>query len=58
VAALALERYHQAMRGQAAMTCDLCVHRTALRGFEDRIGSVQRPHPHDHEHDHASSAHG
>jgi sirohydrochlorin cobaltochelatase len=64
VAALVLERYHQAVRGQAAMTCDLCVHRVAMPGFEDRVGSLQRPHPHPHEpqhepqHDQAGSAHG
>ena len=58
VARLALERYHQALLGQAAMTCDLCVHRVPMRGFEDRVGSVQRPHPHPHDHDHAGSAHG
>jgi sirohydrochlorin cobaltochelatase len=56
VADLALERYHQALRGRASMTCDLCVHRVPMPGFEDRVGSVQRPHPHPH--DHAGSAHG
>jgi sirohydrochlorin cobaltochelatase len=49
VAALALARYHQALRGQAAMTCDLCIHRVPMRGFEDQVGSPQHPHEHEHE---------
>ena len=55
VAALALERYRQALRGEARMTCDLCIHRTPMAGFEDQVGTVQRPHPHPHDHDHAGS---
>jgi sirohydrochlorin cobaltochelatase len=52
VAALALQRYHQALAGAARMTCDLCVHRAPMPGFEHQVGSVQRPHPHPHDHDH------
>jgi sirohydrochlorin cobaltochelatase len=51
IAALVYERYREALSGDIRMNCDMCVYRTALPGFEDRVGTPQ--HPHDHPHDHA-----
>jgi sirohydrochlorin cobaltochelatase len=50
IAALVLERYREALSGDIRMNCDMCVYRTALPGFEHRVGEPQ--HPHDHPHDH------
>jgi sirohydrochlorin ferrochelatase len=36
---LVLERYEEARTGGARMNCDCCVHRVALPGYEDRLGS-------------------
>lgn len=46
VAGLVLDRYREALRGAVRMSCDLCVHRVPLRGFEDKVGAPQRPHHH------------
>ena len=51
VAALVYERYQEALAGDIRMNCDMCVYRTALPGFEHRVGAPQ--HPHDHPNDHA-----
>jgi sirohydrochlorin cobaltochelatase len=51
IAALVYERYQEALAGDIRMNCDMCVYRTALPGFEHRVGAPQ--HPHDHPHDHA-----
>jgi sirohydrochlorin cobaltochelatase len=51
IAALVYERYHEALSGDIRMNCDMCVYRTAMPGFEHRVGAPQ--HPHDHPHDHA-----
>ncbi|HUH07361.1 MAG TPA: sirohydrochlorin chelatase [Egibacteraceae bacterium] len=56
VAGLALERYAEALRGDARMSCDLCVHRVALPGFAHHVGSPQTQHQHPH--DPATHAHG
>jgi sirohydrochlorin cobaltochelatase len=59
IAALAYERYHEALSGDIRMNCDMCVYRIAMPGFEHRVGEPQ--HPHDHPHDPAHSrahAHG
>ncbi|MGH3193185.1 MAG: CbiX/SirB N-terminal domain-containing protein, partial [Streptosporangiaceae bacterium] len=56
VAALVYERYQEALSGDIRMNCDMCVYRTALPGFEHRVGAPQ--HPHDHPHDpHQNQAH-
>ena len=55
IAALAWERYHEALAGDIRMNCDVCVYRIAMPGFEHRVGEPQ--HPHDHPHDHVP-AHG
>ena len=56
VADLVLERYREAHSGDIRMNCDVCVHRVALPGFEDRVGAPATPHYHPdepgHEHSH------
>lgn len=39
VAGLVLERYREALRGEAWMTCDTCIHRVALPGFARKVGA-------------------
>jgi sirohydrochlorin cobaltochelatase len=46
VARLVLERYREAVGGSVRASCDLCVHRVALPGFERLVGAPQRPHHH------------
>ena len=65
VADLLLERYHEAVRGDIRMNCDVCVHRVALPGFEEKVGAPATPHYHpdepghsdDHGHDHGHHHH-
>jgi sirohydrochlorin cobaltochelatase len=57
IAALAYERYHEALAGDIRMNCDMCVYRVAMPAFEHRVGEPQHPHDHPHDHDHAH-AHG
>jgi sirohydrochlorin cobaltochelatase len=54
VADLVVERYHEALRGDIRMNCDVCVHRVALPGFEEKVGAPATPHYHPDEpgHDH------
>jgi cobalt/nickel transport system ATP-binding protein len=47
IAALVLERYHEALTGDVRMNCDLCVYRTALPGHEHRVGAPVRVEHHD-----------
>ena len=59
VADLLVERYHEAVRGDIRMNCDVCVHRVALPGFEEKVGAPATPHYHPDEPDHAhGQAHG
>jgi sirohydrochlorin cobaltochelatase len=66
LAALVMERYQEALKGDVRMNCDSCVYRVKLPGFEERVGAPQQPHHHpddpshshghqlhDHHHDHA-----
>lgn len=46
LADLVLERYREALAGDLRMSCDTCMYRIALPGFEHRVGEPQ--HPHDH----------
>ncbi len=45
------------------MNCDVCVHRVALPGFEEKVGEPATPHyhpdepGHDHHHDHGHHHH-
>ena len=34
------------------MNCDVCVHRVALPGFEEKVGAAATPHYHPDEHGH------
>jgi sirohydrochlorin cobaltochelatase len=58
VADLLIERYEEAVAGDIRMNCDVCVHRVALPGFEEKVGAPATPHyhpdedGHDHEHSH------
>ena len=57
VADLLLKRYAEAVEGDIRMNCDVCVHRVALPGFEEKVGAPATPHYHPDEpgHDHAHS---
>jgi sirohydrochlorin cobaltochelatase len=67
VADLLLERYAEAVEGDIRMNCDVCVHRVALPGFEEKVGAPATPHyhpdepghdyPHDNHHDHPHGHH-
>jgi sirohydrochlorin cobaltochelatase len=52
IAGLVAERYAEALNGDIRMNCDMCMYRTALPGFTDRVGVPQQPHDHPHDHDH------
>jgi len=39
IATLLLDRYREALAGDARMNCDLCVYRTAMPGHEHRVGT-------------------
>jgi sirohydrochlorin cobaltochelatase len=54
---LLVERYTEAVGGDIRMNCDVCVHRVALPGFEEKVGAIASPHfhpdePGHHEHGH------
>lgn len=55
LAELVLERYREAVGGDIRMSCDTCMYRVALPGFEHRVGEPQ--HPHDHPDDPAGHIH-
>ena len=61
VADLLLERYAEAVGGDIRMNCDVCVHRVALPGFEEKVGAPATPHyhpdEHGHSHDHSHGHH-
>jgi sirohydrochlorin cobaltochelatase len=46
IARLLLDRYDEAVVGVVHANCDTCVYRTALPGFEDRVGLPQTLHHH------------
>jgi sirohydrochlorin cobaltochelatase len=52
VADLLVERYAEAVEGDIRMNCDVCVHRVALPGFEEKVGAAATPHYHPDEHGH------
>jgi sirohydrochlorin cobaltochelatase len=55
IADLLVERYAEALGGDIRMNCDVCVHRVALPGFEEKVGAAATPHYHPDEpghHDH------
>ncbi len=60
LADLVVERYTEAVRGDIRMNCDVCVHRVALPGFEEKVGAPATPHyppeePWHHQHSHHHS---
>jgi sirohydrochlorin cobaltochelatase len=61
VADLVLERYRESFEGDIRMNCDVCVHRVALPGFEEKVGAPATPHYHPdeagHSHDHGHHHH-
>src|SRR5919202_6401667 len=57
VADLLVERYTEAMDGDIRMNCDVCVHRVALPGFEEKVGSPATPHYHPDEPGHDRHGH-
>lgn len=57
VADLVLERYREAVRGDIRMNCDVCVHRVALPGFEEKVGALATPHHHPDEPGNSHSHH-
>jgi sirohydrochlorin cobaltochelatase len=57
VADLVVERYKEAVEGDVRMNCDVCVHRVALPGFEEKVGAVATPHYHPDEHGHHPHGH-
>jgi sirohydrochlorin cobaltochelatase len=54
---LLMERYHEAVRGDIRMNCDVCVHRVALPGFEAKVGAPATPHYHPDEPGHTHGHH-
>ena len=57
VADLILERYREAYSGDIRMNCDVCVHRVALPGFEEKVGAPATPHYHPDEPGHSHGHH-
>src|ERR687886_2119177 len=57
VADLVSERYREAIKGDIRMNCDVCVHRVALPGFEEKVGAPATPHYHPDEPEHGHPHH-
>jgi sirohydrochlorin cobaltochelatase len=57
VANLLVERYTEAIGGDIRMNCDVCVHRVALPGFEEKVGATATPHYHPDEPGHHEHGH-
>jgi sirohydrochlorin cobaltochelatase len=64
VATLLLDRFDEAVAGDVRANCDTCLYRTALPGFEERVGQPQTLHyhpdddrTHGHAHDHTRGPH-
>lgn len=55
---LVMERYAEATGGDIRMNCDVCVHRVALPGFEEKVGAPATPHYHPDEPGHEHHHHG
>lgn len=46
IARLVLDRYAEALSGAVPRSCDTCVHRVAMPGFEGKVGAPLVPHHH------------
>jgi sirohydrochlorin cobaltochelatase len=57
VAELVFERYRESFEGDIRMNCDVCVHRVALPGFEEKVGAPATPHYHPDEPGHSHGHH-
>lgn len=57
LADLVLKRYAEALGGDIRMNCDVCVHRVALPGFEEKVGAAATPHYHPDEPGHHAHGH-
>jgi sirohydrochlorin cobaltochelatase len=57
VAGLILARHREAVTGDIRMNCDVCVHRVALPGFEEKVGAPATPHYHPDEPGHSHGHH-
>jgi sirohydrochlorin cobaltochelatase len=57
VSDLVIVRYAEALRGDIRMNCDVCVHRVALPGFEEKVGAPATPHYHPDEPGHQHGHH-
>jgi sirohydrochlorin cobaltochelatase len=61
LADLVVERYIEVVSGDIRMNCDTCIYRTAMPGFDDRVGQPQHPHHHPDDaaprHDHHDQSH-
>lgn len=57
IADLVIERYTEAVEGDIRMNCDVCVHRVALPGFEEKVGAPATPHYHPDEPGHTHGHH-
>jgi sirohydrochlorin cobaltochelatase len=57
IADLVIERYTEAVEGDIRMNCDVCVHRVALPGFEEKVGAAATPHYHPDEPGHHVHGH-
>jgi len=57
VAAVILERYRESFEGDIRMNYDVCVHRVALPGFEEKVGAPATPHYHPDELGHSHGHH-
>ena len=57
VSDLVIVRYTEALRGDIRMNCDVCVHRVALPGFEEKVGAPATPHYHPDEPGHQHGHH-
>ncbi len=57
LADLVLERYRESYSGDIRMNCDVCVHRVALPGFEEKVGAPATPHYHPDEPGHTHGHH-
>ena len=57
VAGLVIDRHREAVDGDIRMNCDVCVHRVALPGFEEKVGAPATPHYHPDEPGHHHGHH-
>jgi sirohydrochlorin cobaltochelatase len=46
IARLVLDRYGEVLTGDVRMSCDTCIYRIAMPGYEARVGAPQLPHDH------------